>query len=62
MILTKLPDFGSTGNHHRKEFLSKSTNCNPFPKIEDVAMAYFRPRRAAELVYKNGWGSVQQQK
>ncbi|KAL1377450.1 hypothetical protein pipiens_000591, partial [Culex pipiens pipiens] len=25
-------------------------------------MAYFRPRRAAELVYKNGWGSVQQQK
>ncbi|KAL9693550.1 hypothetical protein quinque_012835 [Culex quinquefasciatus] len=62
MILTKLPDFDSTGNHHRKEFLSKSTNCNPFPKIEDVAMAYFRPRRAAELVYKNGWGSVQQQK
>ncbi|KFB41341.1 AGAP003323-PA-like protein [Anopheles sinensis] len=65
MILAKLPEFQrdnkSTGpeDNQRKEFLSKSTNSNPFPKIEDVAMSYFRPRRAAELVYKSGWRSLQ---
>uniref|UniRef100_A0A182NL95 Kinesin-like protein n=1 Tax=Anopheles dirus TaxID=7168 RepID=A0A182NL95_9DIPT len=74
MILAKLPDFrrdnGSNGKpdgpdgvthgpKHKTEFLSKSTNSNPFPKIEDVAMTYFRPRRAAELVYKSGWRSLQ---
>uniref|UniRef100_A0A182Q0I7 Kinesin-like protein n=1 Tax=Anopheles farauti TaxID=69004 RepID=A0A182Q0I7_9DIPT len=72
MILAKLPDFqrdnskpdaagGTThGPRHKTDFLSKSTNSNPFPKIEDVAMTYFRPRRAAELVYKSGWRSLQQ--
>ncbi|XP_053680225.1 kinesin-like protein KIF17 [Anopheles nili] len=65
MILAKLPEFQRENNtkasedHQRKEFLSKTTNCNPFPKIEDVAMTYFRPRRAAELVYKSGWRSLQ---
>ncbi|XP_050100574.1 osmotic avoidance abnormal protein 3 [Anopheles aquasalis] len=71
MILAKLPQF-DRGTHTlprpedqplpvppRKEFLSKSTNSNPFPKIEDVALAYFRPRRAAELVYKSGWRTIQ---
>ncbi|XP_061499487.1 kinesin-like protein KIF17 [Anopheles gambiae] len=66
MFLAKLPEFQQ---HDRKppdeqqqrkgDFLSKSTNSNPFPKIEDVAMTYFRPRRAAELVYKSGWRSLQ---
>ncbi|XP_053699464.1 osmotic avoidance abnormal protein 3 [Sabethes cyaneus] len=64
LILTKLPEFengvnSSAGETRKKEFLSKSTNCNPFPKIEDVAMSYFRPRRAAELVYRSGWGNFQ---
>ncbi|XP_065095899.1 kinesin-like protein KIF17 [Ochlerotatus camptorhynchus] len=62
MILTKLPNCesnSSAGEPRRKEFLSKSTNCSPFPKIEDVAVSYFRPRRAAELVYRSGWGSFQ---
>uniref|UniRef100_A0AAG5CSA7 Kinesin-like protein n=1 Tax=Anopheles atroparvus TaxID=41427 RepID=A0AAG5CSA7_ANOAO len=65
MILAKLPEFQRDSkttapeDHQRKEFLSKSTNCNPFPKIEDVALTYFRPRRAAELVYKSGWRSLQ---
>ncbi|XP_055613554.1 kinesin-like protein KIF17 [Uranotaenia lowii] len=63
LILTKLPDFGAnpsaSDNRGKKEFLSKSTNCNPFPKIEDVTLNYFRPRRAAELVYRSGWGNVQ---
>ncbi|XP_058813246.1 osmotic avoidance abnormal protein 3 [Topomyia yanbarensis] len=64
LILTKLPDFDSTNSSasessRKQEFLSKSTNCNPFPKIEDVAMSYFRPRRAAELVYRSGWGNLQ---
>ncbi|XP_050079203.1 kinesin-like protein KIF17 [Anopheles maculipalpis] len=69
MILAKLPDFqrdnkALTGpdehqQRHKSDFLSKSTNSNPFPKIEDVAMTYFRPRRAAELVYKSGWRSFQ---
>ncbi|XP_055531112.1 kinesin-like protein KIF17 [Wyeomyia smithii] len=64
LILTKLPEFESgvnsfAGEMRKKDFLSKSTNCSPFPKIEDVAMSYFRPRRAAELVYRSGWGSLQ---
>ncbi|XP_052862994.1 osmotic avoidance abnormal protein 3 [Anopheles cruzii] len=67
MILAKLPQFERTitstsedqPKQQSKEFLSKSTNYSPFPKIEDVAMAYFRPRRAAELVYKSGWRTVQ---
>ncbi|XP_021693305.1 kinesin-like protein KIF17 [Aedes aegypti] len=63
MILTKLPNCegnnSSAGEPRRKEFLSKSTNCSPFPKIEDVAVTYFRPRRAAELVYRSGWGGLQ---
>uniref|UniRef100_A0A182PBG3 Kinesin-like protein n=1 Tax=Anopheles epiroticus TaxID=199890 RepID=A0A182PBG3_9DIPT len=65
MILAKLPDFQRDGksvppaDERKSEFLSKSTNSNPFPKIEDVAMTYFRPRRAAELVYKSGWRSFQ---
>ncbi|XP_058062945.1 osmotic avoidance abnormal protein 3 [Anopheles bellator] len=68
MILAKLPQFERTirtipteerPQQQSKEFLSKSTNYSPFPKIEDVAMSYFRPRRAAELVYKSGWRTVQ---
>ncbi|XP_053658047.1 osmotic avoidance abnormal protein 3 [Anopheles marshallii] len=67
MILAKLPEFqrdanalaADEQNQRKGDFLSKSTNSNPFPKIEDVAMTYFRPRRAAELVYKSGWRSFQ---
>ncbi|XP_049280603.1 osmotic avoidance abnormal protein 3 isoform X1 [Anopheles funestus] len=67
MILAKLPEFQrdpktmapDEQNQRKGDFLSKSTNSNPFPKIEDVAMTYFRPRRAAELVYKSGWRSFQ---
>ncbi|XP_019933120.3 kinesin-like protein KIF17 [Aedes albopictus] len=64
VILTKLPNCESNSllaadQPRRKEFLSKSTNCSPFPKIEDVAVTYFRPRRAAELVYRSGWGGLQ---
>uniref|UniRef100_A0A182VXQ2 Kinesin-like protein n=1 Tax=Anopheles minimus TaxID=112268 RepID=A0A182VXQ2_9DIPT len=67
MILAKLPQFQcdtktiapDEQNQRKTDFLSKSTNSNPFPKIEDVAMTYFRPRRAAELVYKSGWRSFQ---
>ncbi|XP_052902902.1 osmotic avoidance abnormal protein 3 [Anopheles moucheti] len=67
MILAKLPEFqrdantlaADEQNQRKSDFLSKSTNSNPFPKIEDVAMTYFRPRRAAELVYKSGWRSFQ---
>uniref|UniRef100_A0A182LSI0 Kinesin-like protein n=1 Tax=Anopheles culicifacies TaxID=139723 RepID=A0A182LSI0_9DIPT len=65
MILAKLPEFQRDKNtmapdeQRKSDFLSKSTNSNPFPKIEDVAMTYFRPRRAAELVYKSGWRSFQ---
>jgi hypothetical protein len=64
VILTKIipinDDEFKASDSDMQKFLSKSTNSKPFNHIEDIAVAYFRPRRAAELVYKNSWNKALQ--